>query len=88
MPLDDYDDAHHSRYDVIIHIYADDEDIENIVFQSVGCHDNNVLNTIHQLRNALNILNYRIITNIGARCFIYDDDNIKTVLLQIWRGHR
>lgn len=68
MPMDDYDNAHSCSYDTIIDIYSND-DIDSILLTVIGRVDEEIKKNIIQLRNALFILEYRYITNIGRDIF-------------------
>ena len=47
----------------------------------------NILNTINKLRNALQVLDSRMITNIGGKVAHYIDPEIpQWYLIQVWRG--
>jgi len=66
--MDDYDNAHSCSYDTIIDIYSND-DIDSILLTVIGRVDEEIKKNIIQLRNALFILEYRYITNIGRDIF-------------------
>jgi hypothetical protein len=99
MPMDEYDTAHKIDYDRIINVYANDNIsfiIQKVLLDynlnAIECEylTENICNTITSLRNGLNILDNRIMTNIGARIFHYHrgDSAPKSYLVQVWRGNR
>jgi hypothetical protein len=66
--------------------YAQTEEDENLF--------KNIKSTVNTLRNALQVLETRLITNIGGKVqyYIVPDTNIpfksKWILVQVYRGHR
>jgi hypothetical protein len=104
MPMDDYDDLHKTNYDHVINVYRYDvisdiiTSLNNDPNDPNDVHFNNELTkTITRLRYALEVLDSRHITNIGARilkCNISKIDPIAEqagydhYLIQVWRGSR
>ena len=102
--MDDYDLQHSSKYKSTINFYRGDldEDIENTIksvcididekYKKEFCE--RVIQTINKLKNSLSILDYRSITNLGARVHCcnsnnYDEDfgsRPDWYLVQVWRG--
>jgi hypothetical protein len=108
MPMDEYDMTV-SKYDEVINIYQNDNlekiilDFMNKVVASTNktIEDENlkenIKNTVNILRNALLVLESRIITNIGGKVahYItpekYDPElgfKPKWYLIQVWRGYK
>lgn len=112
MPMDDYDVGHTADYNVIMNVYQD-SNIKSILdkffsdnkFRDTDLqhkHNNylieNVTMLVVRLRNALDILDSRTVTNIGGRVFHtvfpekYDRDLgfrpmcQKPYLIQVWSG--
>ena len=93
--MDEYDLPHTNNYDYVINVYSNDK--IPLIIQKVLI-DNNldavkyeyltekIYNTVTNLRNGLNILDSRDITNLGARFMFYVDGKLKHGLLQLWRA--
>ncbi len=96
--MDDYDSGHNNDYEKVINIY-DNSDIEEvittIVTDEVPEHKMlrlEITKKAEGLRSALFVLDYRIITNIGARVFhCYELDDVwhtECYLVQVWRRRK
>lgn len=102
--MDDYDLQHSSKYKSTINFYCGDldQDIENTIksvcididekYKKEFCE--RVIQTINKLKNSLSILDYRSITNLGARVHCCNPNNYNEdfgskpdwYLVQVWRG--
>jgi hypothetical protein len=93
MPMDDYDFNHKTNYEHIINIYSN-SNIENTVnnfleeskLEIKDYSVKEIISRITYIQNSLKILDYRHITNIGARICVYINNTPVWILLQVWRG--
>jgi hypothetical protein len=106
MPMDDLDFSHIVTYPRILHIYANDKNVEKVVTDflldvpTAFPKDifNGITNVIKKLQNALSVLDYREITNVGGRVVnrlideyvdeSYTKYKTEWILIQVWRGRR
>lgn len=74
------------NWDIKSGYIIDEKNAIDTIKNSVSINDNDffniVLKTIYKLKNGLNILENRTITNIGARVMF----NREFYLIQVWRG--
>ena len=98
MPMDEYDSAHRGDFDAVINVY-DNSDIDAVVqnftknmseCQEIELLQRNIRDTINKLTGALDVLDYRTITCIGARVShiyrIEENTHNNWYLVNVWRS--
>jgi hypothetical protein len=108
MPMDEYDSGHKVVPDFIIDIYENSK-IDEVLDKYISSFDDDILHsdyfiddikkTITLLRKSLDVLDRRIITNIGGRVFFIKKSDLekrnddewmemrKWCLVQVWKGY-
>ena len=100
MPMDEYDLVHRGDFDDVINVY-ENSNIDEIVqdftksmnqYQDIKSLQQNIRDTIGKLRGALDVLDYRTITCIGARVsHIYridEETHYDWYLVNVWRSRK